>query len=87
MRYKLNLTFQGTATLEIEADTVDEARHLATTVTLPDLARTGHADILSFKVAAREVTPASALGGEHHDEPGGEHAPIRQRPSGWYRPR
>lgn len=65
---------------------MDEARHLATTITLPDLARTGQADILSFKIAAREVTPASALSGEHHDEAGAEHAPARPRPSGWYRP-
>ena len=87
MRYKLNVSFQGTASIEIEADSPDDARHLATTLALADLARTGHADVLSFKIAAREVTPASALGGEHHDDSAQEHAPARPRPSGWYRPR
>lgn len=86
MRYKINVGFQGTASLEIEADSPDDARHLAAALTVTDLARTGHADVLSFKIAAREVTPASALGGEHHDESGNERTPTRPRPSGWYRP-
>ena len=85
MRYKVNVTFQGSATLEIEADTPEAARLAAAELTPADLARQGHADILSFKIAAREVTPAAALGGEH-DEPEAENAPRRPRPSGWYRP-
>ena len=84
--YKVNLTFQGTATLEIDADTPEAARQAATELTPTDLARQGHADILSFKIAAREVTPAAALGGAH-DEPEAENAPHKPRPSGWYRPR
>ena len=51
MRYKLNLTFQGTAVLEIEAETMEAARVAATELTPMDLARQGHADILTFKVA------------------------------------
>lgn len=86
MRYKLNVSFQGTASIEIEADSPDDARHLATTLTVTDLARAGHADVLAFKIAAREVTPVAALGGEHRDEGAPEHAPARPRPSGWYRP-
>jgi hypothetical protein len=85
MRYKLNVTFQGTATLEVEADTPEAARQAATELTPVDLARQGHADILSFKIAAREVTPTASLGGEH-DEPQAENAPRKARPSGWYRP-
>lgn len=87
MRYKINVTFQGTASLEIEADSPDDARRLAADLTVTDLARTGHADVLSFKIAAREVTPASALGGEHQDDGVSEHSSTRPRPSGWYRPR
>lgn len=86
MRYKLNVTFQGTATLEIEADSVEAARVAATELTPVDLARQGHADILTFKIAAREVTPVSALGG-HNDEAAAEAGPQKPRPSGWYRPR
>jgi hypothetical protein len=86
MRYKLNVTFQGTATLEVEADTPEAARQAATELTPVDLARQGHADILSFKIAAREVTPTASLGGEH-DEPQAENAPRKARPSGWYRRR
>ena len=83
MRYKVNVTFQGTASLE--ADTPEAARQAAAELTPVDLARQGHADILSFKIAAREVTPAAALGGEH-DDPQTENAPRKARPSGWYRP-
>lgn len=84
-RYKVNVTFQGTATLEVEASTPDEARLLAGELTPADLARQGHADVLSFKVAAREVTPTAALSGEHQDD-SEEDAPRPTRPSGWYRP-
>ena len=61
--YKVNVTFQGTASLEIEADNTDEARRLASELTVIDLARQGHTDILSFKIGAREVTPVKALSG------------------------
>lgn len=86
MRYKLNVAFQGTASLEIEADSLEAARVAAAELTPIDLARQGHADILTFKVAAREITPAAALGG-HNDEPSSESGPSKPRPSGWYRPR
>ncbi len=86
MRVKLNLVFSGTATVEMEADSVEAARLSAADLTLADLARSGHADVLSFKVAAREATPTSALGGEGDDTPAGE-APRTSRPSGWYRPK
>lgn len=84
--YKINLTFSGTATLELEADTPEAARQAAAELTPADIARQGHADILTWKIAAREVTPTTALGGAH-DEPEAESAPRKPRPSGWYRPK
>jgi hypothetical protein len=83
--YKVNVSFNGTASLEIEADTVEQARLRATEIGIADLARAGHVDILTFKVAARELTPISSLRGGHHTEEG-ENAPEKPRPSGWYRP-
>lgn len=85
MRVKLNLVFSGTATVEMETDSVEAARLSASELTLADLARSGHTDILSFKVAAREATPTSALGGEGDDTQRSD-APRPARPSGWYRP-
>ncbi len=83
--YKVTLTFQGTATIEIEADSIEAARQETAALTMADLARSSQTDILSLKVAAREVTPVSALGG--HDDGGeDETRPARPRPSGWYRP-
>ena len=86
MRFKVNVTFQGTASLEVEAPNADAVRLMAQEVTVTDLARTGHVDILSFKIAAREVTPAAALGGDSDDGGGNESGPNKPRPSGWYRP-
>ena len=82
MRYKVTVTFQGLATLEIEAATPDAARLAAKELALADLARAGRADLLSFGVAAREIVPADPGGDEAEDE----NAPRRPRPSGWYRP-
>ncbi len=86
MRYKINLTFNGTATLEIDADTPEAARQAAAELTPADIARQGHADILTWKIAAREITPASAMSGHHGDAPG-DNAPPKPRPSGWHRPK
>jgi hypothetical protein len=84
--YKLNLTFHGTATLEMDAESPEAARQAAAELTVTDLARQGHADILTWKIAAREVTPTSALGGSH-EEAAPENVPNKPRPSGWYRPK
>jgi len=86
MIYKVNLTVQATAAIELTADSPEEARRLAAELTLADIARSGAADILSLKVAAREITPLSALSGGDSGE-GGDAAPTRARPSGWYRPK
>lgn len=84
-KYRMNVTFQGTATVEIEAASPEAARQEAMMLTVTDLARAEHADILSFKVAAREITQAAALVGQHTDETE-ESAARKPRPSGWYRP-
>ena len=71
--------------MEIEAETPDAARLAAAELTVIDLARQGNADILSFKIAAREIIPAASLGGSEEDADG-EKGPRKPRPSGWYRP-
>ena len=84
MLYKVTVTFQGTAVVEMDAETPEAARLAAAEMTLPDLARQGHTDVRSLKIAAREITPAASLSGQ--DEEGAENTPRKPRPSGWYRP-
>ncbi len=84
-RYKVNVAFQGTATLEIVAVSPEAARLAVLELALPDLAREGHSDVHTLKIAAKEITPASALSGQD-EEAGDENAPRKPRPSGWYRP-
>ena len=72
--------------LELDADTPEAARQAAAELTVADLARQGQADILTWKIAAREVTPTSALGGQH-EEAAPETVSQKPRPSGWYRPK
>ena len=79
--YKVNISFAGTASLVLDADTADEARALASELTVTDLARAGVVDILTLKVGAREVTAALPEDGTPDDN-----APRKPRPSGWYRP-
>ena len=85
MLYKVNVRFSGTAALDLEANSIEEVRTIASELSVVDIARTGKVDILSFDIAAKEITPAAALGGSHtvdEDEDG----PRKPRPSGWYRP-
>jgi len=84
-RYKVNVAFQGTAVVEIIAASPEAARLAAGELTLADLAREGHSDVHALKIAAKEITPASALSGQD-EEAGDENAPRKPRPSGWYRP-
>lgn len=84
-RYKVNVAFQGTAVVEIVAVSPEAARLAAGELTLADLAREGHSDVHALKIAAKEITPASALSGQD-EEAGDENAPRKPRPSGWYRP-
>jgi hypothetical protein len=85
MRYKVSVGFQGTAVLEIEADSPEAARTVATELTIDDLARKGQSDIYTLKIAAKEIILASALSGLE-DEAGEGNASKKPRPSGWYRP-
>lgn len=84
-KYKVSVSFQGTAVLEIEAESPEEARIAAAEMTVGDLARPAHSDISTLKVMAKEIILASALSGQ--DDADAENAPRRPRPSGWYRPR
>lgn len=84
-RYKVNVAFQGTATVEILAASPEAARLAAGDLTLADLAREGLSDVHALKIAAKEITPTSALSGQD-EEAGDESAPRKPRPSGWYRP-
>ncbi|MGI4791768.1 MAG: hypothetical protein ACRYFS_23345 [Janthinobacterium lividum] len=84
-KYKVSVSFQGTAVLEIEADSPEAARVAATEMTIDDLARKSHSDIYTLKVAAKEIILASSLGGQD-DDGSDENKPRQARPSGWYRP-
>ncbi len=83
-KYKVSVSFQGTAVLEIVAASPEEARIFAAEMTVDDLARPSHSDISTLKVMAKEIILASALSGE--EEAASENAPRKPRPSGWYRP-
>ena len=84
-KYKVSVSFQGTAVLEIEADSPEEARIAAGEMTVGDLARPAHSDISTLKVMAKEIILSSALSGE--EGVSSENTPRKPRPSGWYRPR
>ena len=71
--------------VEIEALSLEDAHALAIEMTIDDLARKSHSDISTLKVMAKEIILASSLSGQ--DDAGGENAPRKARPSGWYRPR
>ena len=84
-KYKVSVSFQGTAVLEIEAESPEAARLFASETTVDDLARKTSSDVHALKVAAKEIIPISALSG-HGDEQAEENAPRKPRPSGWHRP-
>ena len=83
VKYKVSVAFQGTAVVEMEAESPEAARLAAAEMTVDDLARKSHSDISALKIAAKEIVPLSALGG--HGEEAEEKAPRKPRPSGWYR--
>lgn len=82
MKFKVNVNFQGVALLELTADSAEDARKQVDQLTLADLARAGHADIIQLKLAAREVKPME----DREDEAEASDVPNKPRPSGWYRP-
>ncbi len=83
-KYKVSVSFTGTAVLEIDAESPEDARLLAAEMTVGDLARPTQSDISTLKVMAKEIILASSLSGE--DDSAAENAPRKPRPSGWYRP-
>lgn len=85
MRYKVTVVFSGTVVVEMEAASPDAARLTVAEMTLPDLARQGHADVHALKIVAREITPTASLSGED-DGSLSDTASRAPRPSGWYRP-
>jgi len=82
-RYKVLLKFTGSASMDIEADSVEAVRRRIAELELQDIARVGHADILTFEVATREITPTILPGASDDEE---TESANRKRPSGWYRP-
>ncbi len=84
VKYKVSVAFQGTAVVEMEAESPEAARLAAADMTVDDLARKSHSDISVLKIAAKEIIPLSAINGEQ--EAAEENAPRKPRPSGWYRP-
>ena len=85
VKYKVSVAFQGTATVEMEAESPEAARLAAAEMTVDDLARKSHSDIGTLKIAAKEIIPLSAISGQS-DDAAEETTPRRPRPSGWYRP-
>jgi len=85
VKYKVNVAFQGTAVVEMEAESPEAARLAAADMTIDDLARKSHSDISTLKIAAKEIIPVSAISGQG-DESSEENVPRKPRPSGWYRP-
>lgn len=67
--------------MEITADTVEAVRRKIAELELVDIARVGHADVLTFEVSAREITAAVSPGTHDDDD-----AVDRPRPSGWSLP-
>jgi len=82
VRYKVDIRFAGTATVEVEATGPDQARTMVGEMTLADLARPGAIHVLQFDLATRDVVVVG--GGDYGED--GESGSNRPRPSGWYRP-
>jgi len=70
--------------VEVTAPSADAARHAVIEMSLSDLALTGRADLLNFKIIPGEITKIVTNDDESDDE---DEQPKRSRPSGWYRPR
>lgn len=82
MKFKLNINFQGVALLEVDAENATEALRVVDQLTIADLARAGHSDIIQLKLAAREAIPVH----DQDENPDPSEGPYKKRPSGWYRP-
>ena len=85
VKYKVTVAFQGTAVVEMEAESADAAGAAAFEMTIDDLARKSHSDISTLKTAAKEIVLVSSISGQE-DGAAEENAPRKPRPSGWHRP-
>jgi len=83
-KYHVTLSFTGKAMVELTAASAEAARHAAVEMTLSDLALTGRADVLSFKIIPGEINKIAAGEDDGDDDDAQQRKP---RPSGWYRPR
>jgi hypothetical protein len=81
MKFKVNVNFQGVALLDIVAENAEEARKQVDSLTMGDLARVGHSDIIQLRLAAREIKLS-----EDQEDRAEEDSSSKPRPSGWYRP-
>lgn len=82
-KFKIQVHFTGTAIVELSGDSVEDVRRAVAELELPDIARVGFADILTFDMSVREITPARPESGQDDADGDASHKP---RPSGWYRP-
>ncbi|MGO8670881.1 MAG: hypothetical protein ACLQVD_05915 [Capsulimonadaceae bacterium] len=80
-RFKVQIRLVGSAFIEVDADTPEQARRAAMELSLADIARPGYAELIEFQVAPREITAAGPHGTSDDDDAAAE----RPRPSGWYR--
>ena len=83
-KYHVTISLSGKAMIEVSAPNVEAARHAAAEMTLSDLALTGRADVLHFKIVPGEITKLVTNDGDGDDE---DEQTRKSRPSGWYRPR
>ncbi len=82
-KYLVTISITGKAMVEVPASSSDAARHAVVEMSLSDLALTGRADLLNFKIIPGEITKVTT----NDDDTDDEEPPQRSRPSGWYRPR
>jgi hypothetical protein len=83
-KYHVTISITGKAMVEVVAANAEAARHAVTEMSLSDLALTGRADLLHFKIIPGEITKMVMNEDEGDDD---DELPRSQRPSGWYRPR
>jgi len=83
-KYLVTISFTGKAMVDVPAATAEAARHIATEMSLSDLALTGKVDLLNFRIVPGEINKVVTNEGDEVEE---DSQPKKPRPSGWYRPR
>jgi hypothetical protein len=82
-KYLVTISITGKAMVEVNAPGADAARHAVVEMSLSDLALTGRADLLKFKIIPGEITKVVT----DDDDTDDDEPAHKPRPSGWYRPR